>query len=51
MWVTKDISGLAYFIPSIAGFGTIVLTAIINKNKQENINKYSIPDRVEEDNR
>lgn len=35
MWVTKDTSGLAYFIPSVAGFGTIVLTAIVTKNTVE----------------
>lgn len=51
MWVTKDTSGLAYFLPASAGFGTIVMTAIIDKNKKENINKHAIAERAEEDNR
>lgn len=54
MWVTKDTSGLAYFIPSIAGFGTIVLTAIVAKNandKKYQFGNQEIVDREKEDNR
>lgn len=54
MWVTKDTSGLAYFIPSIAGFGTIVLTAIVAKNandKKYQFGNQEVSDRAEEDNR
>lgn len=41
MWKTGDTSGLAYFLPSVAGFGTIVLTSIVNKNKREKELMYS----------
>lgn len=54
MWVTKDTSGLAYFIPSVAGFGTIVLTAIVAKNandKKYQFGSQDVVDRIEEDNR
>lgn len=54
MWVTKDTSGLAYFIPSIAGFGTIVLTAIVAKNandKKYQFGNKEVSERQEEDNR
>lgn len=54
MWVTKDTSGLAYFIPSVAGFGTIVLTAIVAKNandKKYQFGNQEVADRTEEDNR
>lgn len=54
MWVTKDTSGLAYFIPSIAGFGTIVLTAIVAKNandKKYQFGSQDVVDRIEGDNR
>lgn len=39
MWKTNDTTGLAYFLPALAGVVTIVLTAIVEKNKRENINK------------
>lgn len=54
MWVTKDTSGLAYFIPSVAGFGTIVLTAIVAKNandKKYQFGNQDVANRSEEDNR
>ncbi len=54
MWVTKDTSGLAYFIPSVAGFGTIVLTAIVAKNandKKYQFGNQEVANRSEEDNR
>lgn len=54
MWVTKDTSGLAYFIPSVAGFGTIVLTAIVAKNtteKKYQFGNQEVAERPEEDNR
>lgn len=54
MWVTKDTSGLAYFIPSVAGFGTIVLTAIVAKNandKKYQFGNQEVAERSEEDNR
>ena len=46
MWVTKDTSGLAYFIPAVAGFGTIVLTSIVAKNTVEK--KYQFGDKGSE---
>lgn len=54
MWVTKDTSGLAYFIPSVAGFGTIVLTAIVAKNandKKYQFGNQEVANRETEDNR
>ena len=41
MWKIEDTSALDTLIVSVAGFGTIVLTAVVNKNKAENINKFS----------
>ena len=46
MWKTEDTSGLAYFIPSVAGFGTIVLTAIVAKNTVEKKIQFGNQDQV-----